>query len=108
MTIESSHNRALVSVRDSGPGIADDECEHVFEKFVQSQRTKVGGGTGLGLAICREIIGLHDGHICAVPTHGRGALVRFALPLCKRPTNDQDAHTGQTVELEPAEAIYVS
>jgi PAS domain S-box-containing protein len=70
-----------VSVKDDGPGIPDDECEAVFDKFVQSKTTRVAaGGTGLGLSICREIVTLHHGDIRAEPTHGHGALVRIRLP----------------------------
>lgn len=81
LTVNSSELGALISVMDTGPGIPDDECERVFDKFAQSKRTKSGaGGTGLGLAICREIIGLHGGTIRAAPTGGKGALVQVHLP----------------------------
>ena len=47
----------LLSVRDEGPGIPPEEIEAVFDKFVQSSKTRSNhGGTGLGLAICREIV----------------------------------------------------
>jgi PAS domain S-box-containing protein len=70
-----------LSVRDSGIGIPDDECDAVFGKFVQSSTTRdYAGGTGLGLAICREIVALHQGTIRAVPTHGQGALIEVLLP----------------------------
>ena len=56
----------LFSVADQGPGIPEEELEAVFDKFVQSSKTKTGaGGTGLGLAICREIVAAHDGRIWA-------------------------------------------
>jgi PAS domain S-box-containing protein len=78
----ANDGRAVVSIRDQGPGIPDDECEAVFDKFVQSNVTRTGaGGTGLGLSICREIIALHRGQIYAEPTHGQGALVHVCLPL---------------------------
>jgi len=73
--------QVVVSIRDTGPGIPDEECERVFDKFVQSHLTRTGaGGTGLGLSICREIIRLHDGAVRAVPTHGHGALLQLCLP----------------------------
>jgi signal transduction histidine kinase len=79
--IDRNDESAVVTICDSGPGIPDDECEAVFDKFVQSKRTKSGaGGTGLGLSICREIVLLHGGSVRAVPTHGRGALVELRLP----------------------------
>ena len=83
ITVSVSENDQMVtlSIHDSGPGIPDDECESVFDKFVQSKTTRSGaGGTGLGLSICRQIVMLHQGAIWAEPTHGQGALVHVALP----------------------------
>jgi PAS domain S-box-containing protein len=52
---------------DSGVGIPESELESVFDKFVQSSKTKNGaGGTGLGLAICRQLLAAHGGTIHAV------------------------------------------
>jgi PAS domain S-box-containing protein len=83
VSLTRSDDMAEVSVQDNGPGIPDDECEAVFDKFVQSKTTRAcAGGTGLGLSICREIVALHHGSIRAEPTHGRGALVRLRLPVC--------------------------
>src|SRR6185436_19988978 len=41
-----------LTFQDTGPGIADNECERVFDKFVQAKGASKAGGTGLGLAIC--------------------------------------------------------
>ena len=55
-----------MSVSDEGPGIPEAELEQVFDKFVQSSKTRSGaGGTGLGLSICRQILEDHDGRIWA-------------------------------------------
>jgi signal transduction histidine kinase len=70
-----------VSVRDQGPGIPDDELESIFEKFVQSSRTRTGaGGKGLGLAICRQIVRLHGADIRATNHPDGGAVFTFQLP----------------------------
>ncbi len=72
-----------VSVLDQGPGVPHDELEAVFDKFVQSSKTKTGaGGTGLGLAICREIVAAHKGRIWAENRPGGGAVFSFEIPLC--------------------------
>ena len=71
-----------VSVRDQGPGIPQNELEAVFDKFVQSSKTKTGaGGTGLGLAICLEIVTAHKGRIWAENRPTGGAVFSFEIPL---------------------------
>ncbi len=73
---------AKVTISDQGPGIPTDELESIFDKFVQSSRTKTGaGGTGLGLAICHEIIAAHQGRIWAENAAEGGAVFTFTLPL---------------------------
>ena len=70
-----------VEVRDEGIGIPEEELELVFDKFVQSSKTKTGaGGTGLGLAICREIVIAHRGTITACNNPGGGASLIVTLP----------------------------
>lgn len=70
-----------LTVSDQGPGIPDDEREHIFEPFVQSSRTKDGsGGTGLGLTICRRIMQAHGGWIAATNNAHGGALITMAWP----------------------------
>ena len=71
----------MVTVTDHGPGIPPDELESIFDKFVQSSKTKTGaGGTGLGLAICREIAWLHKGEIYAENRPEGGAVFTLTLP----------------------------
>jgi signal transduction histidine kinase len=84
ITLDMQHaaSGVVVSVRDQGPGIPEDELETVFDKFVQSSRTKTGaGGTGLGLSICHEIITAHQGRIWAANNPDGGAVFSFELPL---------------------------
>lgn len=70
-----------VTVKDEGVGIPEDEIETVFDKFIQSSKTKKkSGGTGLGLAICREIIVHHGGKIWAENNQDGGATFSFMIP----------------------------
>lgn len=91
INLEKNENMAQISVRDQGPGIPTPELEDVFDKFVQSSKTRTNaGGTGLGLAICKEIITAHKGHIWAQDTQLKGALLIFTLPIeeqIKEPNN---------------------
>ena len=68
-------------IKDKGIGMPEDELDSVFDKFIQSSRTKTGaGGTGLGLAICKEIIQAHNGKIWAENNPEGGATFSFMLP----------------------------
>lgn len=76
------HEVACIRISDQGPGIPPNELEAIFDKFVQSSKTKSGGGgTGLGLAICREIIHAHKGRIWAENRVEGGAVFTVELPL---------------------------
>ncbi len=80
---------ALFAVTDEGAGIPEGEWERVFDKFVQSSKTKSGaGGTGLGLAICREIVTQHGGRIWAERGPHGGA--RFVVLLPADPAASRD------------------
>ena len=72
-------------VRDTGPGIPEDELGTVFERFVQGRRrdTKSTGGSGLGLAIVQSLVKLHGGRVQAgnwSGEAGKGAQLEVALP----------------------------
>ena len=72
-----------VEVADSGPGIAADDREEVFERFHQLKASARGktGGTGLGLHIARELVLLHGGFIEVDDAPEGGALFVVELPL---------------------------
>jgi signal transduction histidine kinase len=73
------------AVSDDGPGLGQEELEHVFDRFwrAQSGETQAVGGTGLGLAIAKSLIELHGGAISADSKPGKGATFRFVLPIAK-------------------------
>jgi len=66
----------IVTVGDSGPGIAPKDRERVFDSFY----TTKSGGVGIGLSICRSIIDAHGGRLWADANQPRGAAFRFTLP----------------------------
>jgi two-component system sensor histidine kinase/response regulator len=75
---EKAPNSVLVSVADSGPGIAPEHHQEVFEDFVRVDRTSAG--MGLGLAISKRLVQAHRGKIWVDSEVGRGCIVRFLLP----------------------------
>ena len=71
--------RVIMSIEDSGEGIAYGQQGRIFEPFVQVGRKK--GGAGLGLALCKEIVQLHGGRIGVYSRPGQGTQFYMALPL---------------------------
>jgi signal transduction histidine kinase len=76
-----ANGEVRVSVADTGPGIAPEDQERIFEEFQQSE-TGVGlrEGTGLGLALSKRYVELHGGRIWVESELGRGSTFTFALP----------------------------
>ena len=83
---EQGVDMAIVSVIDTGIGIAEDEHESVFDKFYQLGATTKGvrEGTGLGLAITKRLVEQHGGRIWLQSKPGAGSSFTFSLPM-RRP-----------------------
>ena len=81
---DNKHCSALCfSISDHGVGVPEAERENIFDKFIQSSKTKTGaGGTGLGLAISKEIILGHQGKIWVETAASGGAKFVFVIPAC--------------------------
>jgi two-component system sensor histidine kinase MtrB len=71
-----------LAVSDNGPGMAEDQVEHIFERFTRGDAglTQHVGGTGLGLAISKSLVELHNGSIEAESAPGQGSTFRVRLP----------------------------
>jgi len=76
-------NDLLVSVADTGPGIAEEDKARLFQPFQQLDVTirRRYGGTGLGLAISKNFVELHGGRMWVESEKGRGTTVFFRLPI---------------------------
>ncbi len=77
----------VISVIDTGPGIAKEELDYVFERFYRTDksRTRHSGGTGLGLSIARALVEAHQGRMWVESEAGKGTSIFFTLPT--NPTN---------------------
>jgi signal transduction histidine kinase len=74
-------DRAILDVRDHGPGVAPDERERIFEPFYRPDATRENGrGSGLGLALVRDIAGRHGGSVVCLAAEGGGSRFRVDLP----------------------------
>lgn len=78
---EKLQNHLRIEVEDTGPGIALEEQENLFEPFVQLVGGRDKGGTGLGLSIVHRYVELMGGDISVQSTLGKGALFKVDLPF---------------------------
>ena len=73
--------RAVLEVRDHGPGVPESEREKIFEPFYRLPATRESGrGSGLGLALVRQIALRHGGNAVCLPADGGGSRFRIDLP----------------------------
>jgi signal transduction histidine kinase len=75
-TEQDAAGDALVTVRDTGPGLDLQSIERIFEAFYTTKPS----GMGMGLSICRSIIEAHGGRLWASTNEPRGARLQFTLP----------------------------
>lgn len=73
-------DEVIISVKDTGVGIAAGDLPRIFERFYKGDRMRSGEGTGLGLAIAKHIVQAHGGQIRAESVEGQGSRFYFSLP----------------------------
>lgn len=81
VSCSSTPDRAVLTMKDTGEGIAPEHLSRVFERFyrVDDARDRERGGTGLGLAIVKSIIDAHGGTVKIESELGKGTTVTFSL-----------------------------
>jgi signal transduction histidine kinase len=80
LRFHADKNEIITEVEDTGPGIAPEIADRLFEPFATHGKVH---GTGLGLSICKKIVEDHGGRIWARNEPSHGAVFAFALPLPK-------------------------
>ena len=81
-SLEEGHWAAL-RVVETGTGISQEHLPRVFDRFYRVNARGSVPGVGLGLSIAKELVELHDGHIAASSTPGKGSVFAVYLPLSK-------------------------
>lgn len=79
--LSRQEDSAIVEVIDTGEGIPEETCEHLFEPYFQGRSDHVSQGLGLGLSIARRIVELCGGEIKVKSTVGEGSTFTIVLPL---------------------------
>jgi signal transduction histidine kinase len=83
LSLHCNDERAVLSVRDRGPGIPAEALDHVFERFYKADiaRLRSQGGTGLGLSIARKIAQAHGGDLTVANHPEGGAIFTLTFPI---------------------------
>jgi two-component system, chemotaxis family, sensor kinase Cph1 len=79
LALSESPSSATFQVTDTGPGVAEKDLPHIFDRFYRAGSTKTGG-VGLGLAIAKGVVEAHGGRIGARSEPGAGATFWFSIP----------------------------
>ncbi|MPW18973.1 response regulator [Paraburkholderia sp. CNPSo 3157] len=105
---DSTPREVIITIRDSGMGIAPDLLPHVFDLFTQAPgvRMRAEGGLGVGLSVVRYLVNAHQGEISiSSDGEGRGTRVIVRLPVVCR---SQIAHAASTTHgIPPARILLV-
>lgn len=85
VALRHADHHALISVQDTGSGIAPEDLPRIFDRFyrVESDRSRSTGGSGLGLSIVQSIIQAHQGTIQVQSQLGNGSMFTVRLPLVR-------------------------
>jgi two-component system, OmpR family, sensor histidine kinase MprB len=79
-TVTTTLSGGLLSVVDQGPGIAEKDLPHIFDRFYRSSESRSMPGSGLGLSIVRQIAVRHSGRVEASRSQSGGARLTLRLP----------------------------
>ena len=77
----SENNRVIISVKDQGIGIPENEVQHIFEPFFRASNTGNFEGYGIGLPLALNIIRLHKGTLAIHSKEFSGTEIRIMLPV---------------------------
>ena len=107
---KSGEDFAEISVRDNGDGIPPDVLAHLFEPFVQGEKTLVrsAGGLGLGLALVKGLVGLHGGSVDAQSAGpGQGTEFTVRLPMDRERASRPQRPTGPEVQAKGRRILVI-
>lgn len=90
VTLKQERNRVIITVKDTGIGIAEDSLEKIFKPFIQvdSSLSRTFEGTGLGLTLVKKYVEMHGGNIYVESKIGGGSSFRFELPVTRQRTGE--------------------
>src|SRR6185503_6389944 len=79
--VRRAGDRAILRVRDDGPGIPADELPRIFDRLFRGDTSRTERGLGLGLSLVKAIVEAHGGTVDVVSEPGQGSVFTVSLPL---------------------------
>ena len=108
--VNDGRQQLLIEVEDTGPGIAPEDQQRLFEPFVQLGEDDAQHGTGLGLTITRQFVMMMGGHVSVVSGLGKGAVFRVVLPFMPASAAEvlgtENRKPGEVAGVTPATPRY--
>jgi len=101
VTASQADDYFVITVRDQGVGIPQEELGRLFERFFRASTSIGVAGTGIGLHLVKHVVGLHGGTIEVESEPGKGTAFSVRLPR-KPPKTQRVERSGQSEELRPA------
>ncbi|MDB5181636.1 MAG: hypothetical protein JWP13_399 [Candidatus Saccharibacteria bacterium] len=88
LDVEATKKHLIVSIKDEGVGIGEEDCKNLFKKFsrIDNPLSAIVGGTGLGLYWAKQVIELHKGKIAVKSEVGKGSTFTIKIPLAQQTT----------------------
>jgi two-component system sensor histidine kinase MprB len=88
--VEVACSQGVLIVRDHGPGVAESDVAHIFDRFYRAPSARGRPGSGLGLAIVAQVARDEGGSVNVYQAEGGGAVFRFSLPEVPAPVDPDD------------------
>src|SRR4029079_6808576 len=83
--VHSEADRAVLSVRDTGPGIPADELPRIWDRLFRGDRSRTERGLGLGLSLVKAVVEAHGGRVDVASAPGHGSTFSIRLPAETKP-----------------------
>ena len=102
--VDQVGEQAQIEVRDTGPGMPEEDAQRVFERFYRADpaRARTRGGSGLGLSIVAAIVAAHGGTVSATSAPGAGLVVTVLLPISSGQQAQEQEQVTVVESPEPA------